>query len=222
MRTTLALLACPLALTGCLAGTAVQTAHPIGEGNLQVGLEPGIWGAGTSEGGVVLPAFNIAMRYGLDDRSDIGGRFGSTLYEISYKRTLSDPESGGMQTALAPSISAFYFGAGGVGGGWVDLRLPLLFGIPVGESELVLGARAHNILLIASGGGESAGGDVLLLGGQIGFAGRLGPKFFILPEFGLEYPVYSAAGTSVGGGGSGFGGEGALFSFTLGFLVGGE
>lgn len=208
---------------GCLAGTSVQTAYPIGKGNLQAGIEPGIGGSTVAGEGLTLPAFNLALRYGLSDRTDIGGRIGTSGYELSGKYTFTSPEPGQLQVAVAPSVSVLYFALEGTGAGLVNAKLPVLVGIPLGGHELVLGPRAHAVDFFAQSGGEGGNWGVLNLGGQLGFALRLGPAARLLPEVGLEYPVVAGQPLSTDGLDLVMvGPDRRSYAFTLGLLLGGQ
>jgi hypothetical protein len=215
-----------LAASGCIAGTSVQTAHPIGKGNIQVGVEPGIYGASAngSDGTVVLPAMNVAIRYGVTDRLDIGGRLGTGLYELTGKYQVNDPAAE-TPIAIAPSTSFFAFGTGTAGAGYWDFRMPVLFGFPAGRHELVVGPRVHNMLIAGGDRGLSGAANFTMLGGQAGFALRLGDNFQLLPEVSVEYPVLAIAGSYTDGASATDQlnvGDGTAFSFTLGFLLGGK
>lgn len=215
--------------TGC-ATSSVQTARTNGEGNFQFGVEPGVIGALATGGGAtaggVFPAFNIAGRYGISDSVDIGARIGSVGYEIQTKFMFTDPaDLSSTAISLAPAFTAIGYGGGGagVGGGvfFAVARVPLLVGIPVGDSEFVVAPRVSPAFFAGGAGGESAGGFFLSAGGSAGFAARLGDKFWLMPEAGIDVPVVAGAVTS-GGSGAGAGFGGFIFNATVGLLFGGR
>ncbi len=210
--------------SGCAMIGSVQTARTVGEGNFQFAVEPSAWGAASPDGGGALVGFNIAGRYGVSDRFDLGGRVGTTGAQLMGKVMFTDPEADGVRLALAPAGGGFGLAAGGAGFGMLTLQVPLLIGVPVGEhSELTLGPRVHNILIVGGGGGEAAGANFLLGGLSVGFAGALGPNFRLMPELTVEYPIVASAGaTGAGGATELIGGDAIIWAFNLGFLVGGR
>ena len=206
----------------CTTGSA-QTARTNGQGNFQFGVEPGVVGIGSGAGFGVLPSFNIAGRYGISDAVDIGARIGTVGYEVQAKVMFTDPAAqDSLAMSIAPQVTAI--GAGGSGGGAFFFRsvVPLLFGLPVGDSEFTFGPRVSPWLITGGGGGSSASGLVLFVGGEAGFAARVGDKFWLMPHFTLDYPVVGIVGaTGSGGAVSGLGG-GAFFGGGLALLFGGR
>jgi hypothetical protein len=210
-----------IALTGC-AVSAVQTAKTNGEGNIQVGLEPGIIGVsgagtGISNAGAFGPSVDLAVRYGISDKFDLGARLGTAGFEIQSKFQLTGDD--GVVLALAPALVPLVVGGSGGGGGFVAVPVPLLIDIPVGESTLVLGPRLVPRFVFASGAGTSGGGFLLNGGASVGYAAKLADGFKLMPEFGMEIPFL--AGASGGGAsGSAAGIGGMIWQVKLGVLLG--
>lgn len=217
MKGLLALVATALiVMTGCSA-SAVQTAKTNGQGNIQAGIEPGVIGfAGGGVGGFG-PALDLAVRYGVTDKFDLGARLGSAGFEVQTKFQLTGDD--GVVLALAPSLVPLIVGGANAGGGYVAVPVPLLIDIPTGESALVLGPRLVPRFIFGGGGGVSAGGMVLSAGASVGYAAKLADGFRLMPELGVEVPVVGAA---AGGGASGAGaiGGGLMWQFKLGVLLG--
>lgn len=212
---------------GC-AGT-MQTARTNGDGNFQFGVEPGVihyTSAGATEGRAITltrPSFNLAGRYGVTDSIDIGARIGTILYEIQAKFMLTDPsDQQAIALSLAPSVSVlggsldghsdtFYAGA----------KIPLLIGIPIGSSELTLTPRLSPLVLTEAVNGNSNTTFILSGGGSVGFAARVGNKFWIVPEVSVDIPFLGA--TAAGGDtGAGVGFAGTFINLGVGFLFGGR
>lgn len=202
--------------SGCMS-TPVQRAETLGEGDFAVGIEPGVSGfAGGGVGGF-LPAFNLSGRYGVTDRFDLGARIGSSVYEVQAKIMLTDRDAA-TPISIAPATTFAAFGGGGAGAGFGMVKIPVLIGIPVGESQLVLGPMINNFIAFGSGEGTTAGGYALEVGTSVGFNGRVGPGLAIHPEFGMGYAVMGAA--SANGENASAGGGGIRWAFTLGIIVG--
>jgi len=213
-------------LAAACAPATVQTARTNGQGNFQFGIEPGaivgVGGGGSAAG----PAVNFAGRYGVTDRIDVGGRLGTSLYEIQVKAMLSDPAAtDSMAISIAPSTMIFAIGAGGASAFIADTRVPLLFGLPTGGgSEFTFGPSLRPTFVGGGGGGASAGGLLLSAGGQVGYAARLADNFRLVPQLDVSVPVLGAAAAS-GGDASASGVDagigGALVGIQLGLLFGG-
>ncbi len=167
----------------------MQTARTNGEDNFQFGIEAGVTrfsdDMGTSEG----PSVNLAARYGVSDRLDIGVRWGTLLFEIQSKLMLTSPSEQDIAISLAPSVAvapsrSIYIGT----------KIPLLIGITVGDSELTLAPRISPAFIA----GESSK-FILAAGGSIGFALRLGDTFWILPEISVDIPFIGGVKRVEGG-----------------------
>ncbi|MFT4622251.1 MAG: hypothetical protein ACI8PZ_000907 [Myxococcota bacterium] len=227
------LLAFVLASTGC-AISAGQTARTNGEGNVQFGVEPGVLGASTGGFVGVAPALNLAVRYGVSDTVDLGGRLGTNGLEFQTKFQVTGDD--GVIVSPAPSLEVWFLSIGGVGGGFVGVPLPLLIDVPVGESALVIGPRVHPRFLFGGGGGATASSLSMSAGSTLGFAAKVSDGVKIFPEFGFEIPLFATAsgtttttttGTGTGTGttttttstaGSGVGGM--IFDFRVNILIG--
>jgi len=206
-----------LGLSGCLTTGVVQTAETTGEGNFQFAIEPGVVGFAGGGDGLFGPSVNLSGRYGVSDRVDIGGRIGTTLIEGQVKVMLTEPDPDAVQVALAPHLGGLALGSDGEVAGLFWTKVPLLVDIPVGSSDLVLGPGIR--ILGAGIGGDFAG--LMALSTSVGFAGRVGKRARLMPELGLEVPVFGAAGID-GASAVGFGAGGVTYTFQLGILLGGR
>ena len=74
----------------------------------------------------------------------------------------------------------------------------MLVGIRVGGSELVLGPKIHDWMLIAGSGGTNGSGNLVSVGGTVGFALRLGSGFRIMPEIAVLRPVVASVTAGTG------------------------
>jgi hypothetical protein len=216
--------------SGCLSMGTVQTADTLGKGNWQVAVEPGVYGlqatdlGGRSEG-VIVPHFDLAFRYGVVDRVDIGVRTGSSLIELQTKFLLTDPMADTLAMSVAPTVGGIFLGSTSSGSSsgsitYFNVGVPLLVGIKHWNgNELVFGPRLNNIFLTA---GSGSGGGVAYLfgvGGTVGYCFSIGEIFKILPEFAINVPVAAALASSAGGG-SGTGIAGLIYQFKVGLQFG--
>ena len=210
-----------LPLSGCLTAGVVQTAETAGKDNFQFAFEPGITGIAGGGSGGFLPSFNVAARYGVSDRVDIGGRIGTTLIEAQAKFMVTEPHPDELQVSIAPHLGGLAIGAGDTAGGILWVKLPVLLDIPVGSSDLVLGPGIRYVTVFGvddTGSGGNAG--LLLIGSSVGFAGRVGDRARIIPELGIDYVL--AGGVSGDGAGLQSLGDGITFSFQVGIVLGGR
>lgn len=188
------------ALSACSV-SAGQTARTAGRGNLQVGVEAGVLGVLDDDGDhVVLPASDFALRYGVTDRVDIGGRAGSSSLELQTKFQLTGDD--GVIVSPAPSVQVVFVSLGVLGGGgYVAVPIPVLVEVPIGESALVLGPRLEPALSFYREGGETDRGVTLSGGGSVGYAVRVTDRIQLFPEVGVKAPILAAGGWTVDGGG---------------------
>lgn len=209
---------------GC-AGT-MQTARTNGEGNFQFGVEPGAAIAVGEGGAGGLPSFNLAGRYGVSETIDIGARIGTISYEIQSKFMLTDPaDQTSLAMSLAPSVTAIGFGTGDAGAFLLSADIPFLVGIPVGDSELTIAPKISPAFVTGGGGDANVSGLILSGGGSVGFAARVGDKFWILPEISVKVPFFGAASASSGdtsASESTTGVGGAILNIGVGLLFGGR
>jgi hypothetical protein len=216
-----------LGVTGCASLSNVQTADTLGKGNVQVGIEPGLWGVAGNSGATVIPHVDASIRYGVADRVDLGVRAGSSFFELQSKFLLTTPGDPKIAVSIAPTFGglvALGTTSGGSGSaGLLNIGLPVLIGFKTrGGSEFVIGPRLQNILLFGSGGGSGAV-YLMGLGGSFGFFWRIADKFGLLPEIAAVYPVVGAAAAS-GVGSTGLQwlyAEGLMMQFKLGVMIGG-
>ena len=219
MKRALAVLA-GAALAGCASIGSVQSADTLGEGNFQVGVEPGLQleapiGLTTTGAGVgVYPHGDVAFRYGFTEGMDLGVRAGSSVVELQSKFLLTTP-GGGVKVSLAPSASFFVATELGSAPG-LSLNLPVLVGVPLNRwLELELGPRLQNTVVFAQG----VTGYQLGVGTSVGLQVRFHRYFAILPELAFSVPTVLVAATDTGSGA--VGGAGIFqFQFKLGVLIG--
>ena len=211
--------------SGCLSMGTVQTADTLGKGHFQVAIEPGIYGASVGTAAGVLPHFDVAFRYGLTERFDLGVRTGSSMLELQTKFLFTDPQSDLLAMSLAPTIGGVYLPLPATGTTpastttFFNIGIPLLVGLKhFNGNEVTFGPRINNTFLVASGTG---GGLIYLfgVGGSVGYAFAFGETFKLLPEFAVNFPVAATAATSAGSAGSaGF--AGLIYQFKLGIIFG--
>ncbi len=216
------LLAGAFLASGCATFGTMQTASTVGRGHTRVALEPSMWGAATPDGTALVPVVTLSAEHGLSDQVDIGGRVGTSGFELWGKLQLTPPLSP-VILSLAPSAGGFALVGSGGGGGILFFQLPVLVGIRVGGSELVLGPKIHDWMLIGSSGGTNGSGNLVSVGGTLGFALRLGPGFRIMPEIAVLRPVVASvtAGTGDNTLTQVFSSQAYLLQFSVSLMFGG-
>ncbi len=207
--------------TGCVTMGTFETAHTIGAGRTQWALEPSYWGASGSGGGEYLPSAAVAIRYGISDSAELGARLGFNGIDLLTKFQLMGGRDQ-FTLSLAPSVGGVFL-TGTSSGGIGMVQVPLLIGIPLGSSELVLSPKVHDLFVFASDSGGSSVVQVLSVGAGVGLALRLGDSFQLLPEVTVLKPMTGAAAsngssTEV----SSLDNAGVLMQFGVGFLFGGR
>jgi hypothetical protein len=209
--------------TGCVSVSHVQTADTLGAGKFQFAIEPGVGGAAviSDEAGasIYYPHVDLAARYGITDRVDLGVRFGSSLLELQSKFLLSDPRNPDIAMSLAPSVMGVFLGSDEDPDAvsYMNLSVPFLVGFKTsGGSELVLGPRISGTRLTL---GDEGAINILSAGASLGYALRVTEGFRLMPEVGVSVPlvgnVSSRSDSEVA---AGFGG--GFVQVKLGFLFG--
>jgi hypothetical protein len=196
-----------------------QPAYTAGDGRLQVGLEPSYWSVPTALGEHRAPAFNVAARYGVTQRFDLGARFGGGGLDLSGKFQLTDPQVRSLVVSLAPNAGGIFVQGIGGGTGFVAAQLPVLVGIGLGDvSQVVLGPRVHYFTTLPGGCGPASAVSVGSSAGVVVSVSKLA----LMPEVTVLVPVSQQGGCSGNGPSSGFGSErGVHLQAGVGVLFGG-
>lgn len=222
---------------GCISLGTLQRANTAGKGNVQFGLEPVAFGtvvptkpaatpsnstAATNVSSVV-PSLGGSVRYGVTDTIDIGGRLSFAGLEITTKFQLVAPTSeGGVFVSIAPGIGGIGLGAGNASFGIFNVEVPVLIGIPMGPHQLVLAPKVQELVVFATSGADATGGGITFIGATVGAAFKLGDGFNIIPEFGLSYPVFGAAGNGTTSSSTVFSSGNFFYQVGVGFVFGGR
>lgn len=220
-------------VTGCASISNVQMADTLGRGGFQVGIEPGVWAAtstnpatSTSTSNAAwLPHVDVSARFGVSEGVDLGLRAGMSFLELQTKFLFTKPGDRHLAVSLAPTIGGFVLGGSSTTssslGGILNVGLPVLIGIKTSNgSEFVIGPRLQSLILFA---GTSAGGAVFGLGAgtSVGFAWRISDNFGLMPEASVVVPLVGAAAfSSQVTTGSALGTGLLMFQAKLGVLIG--
>jgi len=148
---------------------------------------------------------------------EVGGKVWLIGAEIDTKFALlrSASADAGVDVSLAPAVSFYPFRSGDTNATYAWLHLPLLLGVNTGGSQLVLGPRLSD--LIIHGAGEDL--NVVLVGGSLGYAWKLGDGFRLLPEVSVAWPVHVQDNTTSV---TSLEPKGAMIQAGLGFVFGGD
>jgi len=220
--------------TGCVSVSHVQTADTLGQGRFQFAIEPGVGGAavlaGDSDEGLegesdtdalYYPHLDLALRFGVTDRVDLGVRFGSSLAELQSKFLLTHPDNPHLAVSLAPSLMGVFLGDDSDVGSYVNVALPVLVGFKTpGGSELVLGPRVSATRISGSSATESVAVNLVSVGASVGYALRVTNGFRLMPEVGVSVPVIGEFNSTDSDSEVGAGFGGGFVQFKLGFLFG--
>jgi hypothetical protein len=209
MRKLFAVLPSLFLLTGCPSFTTQGTARviPKGDTQFQVGVggqqlrEWSLDETGVAES-LTFPGFELGVSHAVSDSAEVGGKIWFIGAELNAKFQLHRSESpeSGIDVALAPAVSYFPFSSENSAGETVTVsfafvHLPLLVGVNLpGGSQIVLGPRISDTIVMASGGGTSESANVFWLGGSLGIAIKAGDKFRIMPQVSAMYPAAASHG----------------------------
>jgi hypothetical protein len=166
-----------LAMSGCFSIGMGQRAETLGKKGWEVGIEPSVIGVVTDASSKPIagqPKVQIAGRYGLCDRVDVGLRLGTPYFGVTTKVMLTTPGAGGpvvsagLETGLIPDDRRL---------AW-HVSFPLFVGFPVGvDDQVVLTPRIHAY--------NFGGGLLGTLGSGVGYVAQLGPVA-VIPEVAVE------------------------------------
>jgi len=181
---------------GCVPLSQVQTADTLGRGNFQFAVEPGMGGATVLTQGnstsFTYPHVDVAFRYGVLDRLDLGVRAGSSLVELQSKFLLTPPGDPDLAISVAPSVIPLVTLSDDEGfrSRSTHWMLPVLVGFKTENgSEFVLGTRAQLTRVSYTSDGVSSHNDIFSIGGSLGCAIRVSNRLRVMPEVGLSFPV---------------------------------
>jgi hypothetical protein len=169
-------------LFGCASASGLQRAETIGKGHTQFGgaMSGQLYAA--RDGRVGWPYVEAFFRYGAGDRVDLSAALSPISLRGSVKVMVWRADR--LIVSVAPEAGGGAFGANNEGGD-VSAAFPVLVGVPVGDNELVLGARvAWAAWQPAAGYDGTAAG----MGASVGFSYRLGGAQ-LLPELSLLVPL---------------------------------
>lgn len=166
-----------LALSGCLAPTGM--ARTLDPGELQLSVSPG---ASSNPGTDVLPHLEVGARYGLAEKVDVGAKLTTWAVQGDIRLALqrSPTLESGLDLTLAPSVG-YAFSSPGLNR--FMLTLPLLLGVNMGGSQLVLGPR---VLYLFPDNFPSSPAR-LAVGTSLGAAFPMGGSFRLVPEVTLLF-----------------------------------
>jgi hypothetical protein len=213
-----------LLATGCVSVSHVQTADTLGQGNFQFALEPGAAGVAvlSDQEPSVFPHVDLALRYGVLDRLDLGVRFGMSLVELQSKVLLTSPEDPDTAISVAPSFMSMLIqlNQGEDDFRYTNVALPVLVGFKTaGGSELVLGPRVTFTRF--SSQTVVSNGNIFSAGGSVGYAFRVAEGFRVMPEVGILVPLVGVEDTGTSDSNVRAGFNGGFVQFKLGLLFGG-
>jgi hypothetical protein len=92
-----------LVWTGCFSIGVGQRAETLGKKGWEVGLEPSVIGVASLDGSHKLagqPKFQLAARYGILDRADVGLRLGTPYFGVTTKLQVTDVHAHGVVVSL--------------------------------------------------------------------------------------------------------------------------
>lgn len=206
-------------LTGCPSFTTLGLARPLKKGSTQIVIAPEYENATFVLNGtafpVTLPQGELAVSYGVSDNFELGAKAWFFGAELNGKFGLiqSPTMDSGMDLAFSPGLSYVGIGAGGGSVNLLTVSLPLQVGLNFGGNQLVLSPKVIDYLLVSGGAG-----NLVVAGGSVGLALKLGDELRLMPQVTAMYPLLAASGS--GAGTTGF--QGVLLQGGISLLFGGK
>ena len=185
--------------TGCVATniSAIQAPLPTPQDELDVALEGGAWMVQVDSDTWAVPRGNLSLRYGLNQRIDLGVRAGSGGIGLGSRILLTSPEGSAATLSLGPSVA---MGQLGIKSYQTNVILPLLMGVNLGQHELYVAPHLQTWIFFETGPEEAKGALAMVgPGGSLGMALQMGPRFRLMPEVAAWRPSSINEGVGVGG-----------------------
>lgn len=181
-----------LGASGCVSTGMART---LDKGALQVTLSSGIQNVGSYGKGetglphfITMPQVDLGVRYGLSDRFDVGARLFLPGVAVDGRYALVRAPSlrSGVDLTVAPSLLYSHAGNGSTAGEpFVHGEVPLLMGVNMRGSQLVLGAKV-GALVNPEDPTSPSGRPALTLGTSLGVAVPVTSWLRLLPELSLR------------------------------------
>jgi len=225
--------------TGCFTNSVLTLARTNPKGTVTGYFGPSgvvLTAPGSGGGTAGLAQIEGGFHYSVHDRVEVGLKayIPGLAFDTKVGFIRSPTGESGFNLSIDPEIGIMGFGVGsssnsgsggrtssGAGAGALTFSVPLLLGIDLAGHELVIAPRVTDWLAIIGSGGVSGGANLVYVGGGIGMAFRITPRFRLMPNVSVMVPVVGTAFTN-GTTGTATWDSGALVAqFGLGFLFGG-
>lgn len=194
-------------MTGCPSLSTLQTVDTVPEGQTRFALGAEAVGAE----GAAAPQIEFAVRHGLSDTVDIGGKVYLGGLELGVKVQVMDSD---WDMSIAPATSFIYVKADDEGVGVLYLHAPLLIGTDFSDTlSIGFGPKFLYALFFGDIVDDDFAVDGLMGGAYVNLPIRVSQSFWIAPEVNVYTPFTGDASfdTVLWQGGIGFlfgGGEG--------------
>lgn len=181
----------------CASFSTHLTPRPTAKGATELDAHVDVLAATKDDGGrFIFPNLEMAIRYGLSDTVDIGGKFNAFGAELNSRVLLLSSDA--LDLGIVPSAG---FTAAGTTVGHTEaligtFGLPLLAGIHAGDAAtIIIGAKLHAHL--ATGVDRNDGDDeidfdtaevAIYPGGVVGLHLLLSESFALFPEINFLFP----------------------------------
>lgn len=184
---------------GCATTSSVETASTIGKGHFQIGAEPGVQYGGLSGfPQSFYPHADVAFRYGLTDRIELGARTGFSLADLKFKYQFTDPANPDLALSIGPQVGGVVYASQMSSVVILRFDVPLLIGIKMKSgSELVFGPRAMAWMLVSGDQNTQASNNIFTVGPglSIGYAIKITESFRLMPEIAFAVPIGASVET---------------------------
>jgi hypothetical protein len=177
-----------LLASGCYSFSTLGRARTVQEGHVEVWGAPEALVIATDSGGSVRPVGEVGVRYGATREVELDARITTAGFTLGPRVQLvraHDPREG-FDVLIAPALAY-------TAQDKLALELPVLFGINLGEHQIVIAPRlVYQMRLGASG----VPGPISFLyaGGSVGVAIQLDAHVALMPEVALLGQIYSDPG----------------------------
>ena len=179
---------CALMLGGCYSFSTLGRARTVEEGHFEAWGAPEALVVATDSGGSIRPVGELGIRYGATREVELDARvttLGLTLGPRVQLYRSPDPHQG-FDLLIAPALAY-------TAQDKLALEVPVLFGINLGEHQIVIAPRLVYQMRLAAPG-LSVPVNFLYAGASVGVAIQLDSHVALMPEVALLGQIYADPG----------------------------
>lgn len=178
--------------TGCIGSTTYHTATPIEQGELEIGVMPGVYGVTSEAGSIILPQVGFGLRTGVAENMDFGVRVNGVTVTADLNIALVNKPD--FAFSIDPAVTAFFFSIGDGSLLWIFAEAGLLVDVVKNDAMIFTLGLKPGFTYVSVGAGSdseevSASGDGFTIGVTAGIKFKLTESLSLMPSVDVLAPV---------------------------------